>query len=291
MNLMSKPRGARRPQTQPRGRNPSSFWRGPWPIAGTLAGIVLLVVAFILISRAQTPSSPTASPNPTADPTVVAELAHISSALSDAVGTGGAANPQTRTTTTTLLRGQDGKPEVLYIGAEWCPYCAAERWSMVVALSRFGTFQNLHFTTSSSSDVFPNTPTLSFTGSTYQGAYLDFDPADLETRDRKPLRVLTAQETQVWQTYDAAGDIPFVDIANRYTTIGQGVPANLLQGMTWQQIGGALSNPNSPVTRAVVGNANWLTAAICKIPEPADIPVAPICSSATIKQIAAQLLG
>ena len=33
----------------------------------------------------------------------------------------------------------DGKPKVLYVGAEYCPFCAAERWPMVVALSRFGT--------------------------------------------------------------------------------------------------------------------------------------------------------
>ena len=36
-----------------------------------------------------------------------------------------------------------GKPEMLYIGAEYCPYCAAERWAMIVALSRFGTFSGL----------------------------------------------------------------------------------------------------------------------------------------------------
>ena len=35
---------------------------------------------------------------------------------------------------------QDSKPEMLYIGAEFCPYCAALRWSMAVALSRFGSF-------------------------------------------------------------------------------------------------------------------------------------------------------
>ena len=37
----------------------------------------------------------------------------------------------------------NGKPEMLYMGAEYCPYCAAERWSMIVALSRFGTFSGL----------------------------------------------------------------------------------------------------------------------------------------------------
>ena len=34
----------------------------------------------------------------------------------------------------------NGKPEVLYVGAEYCPFCATERWAMTVALSRFGTF-------------------------------------------------------------------------------------------------------------------------------------------------------
>jgi thiol-disulfide isomerase/thioredoxin len=285
---VSNPRGARRPLPQARKRQPTSFWRGPWPIVGVLAGIVLLVIAFILISRFQNPQTTTGNVSPTADPTVVAELSHVSISVTNAVGTGGASDPLTRTTTGSPLTGPDGKPEFLYVGAEWCPYCAAERWSMVVTLSRFGSLQGLHFTTSSSSDVFPNTPTLSFTGSTYTSTYLDFDPADLETRDRKPLRALTAQESQIWQTYDAAGDIPFLDIANRYTAIGQGVPASLLQGMSWQQIAGALSNPNSSVTRAIVGNANYLTAAICKISGP---DAAPICSAASIKQIAAQLPG
>ena len=32
-----------------------------------------------------------------------------------------------------------GLPEMLYMGAEYCPFCAAERWAMVMALSKFGT--------------------------------------------------------------------------------------------------------------------------------------------------------
>ena len=46
---------------------------------------------------------------------------------------------------------------MLYIGAEFCPYCAAMRWSMAVALSRFGTFTPLHGIHSSSTDVDPST--------------------------------------------------------------------------------------------------------------------------------------
>jgi hypothetical protein len=50
-----------------------------------------------------------------------------------------------------------GKPIVLYVGGEFCPYSAAERWSPVVALSRFGAFSNLALLRSSSTDMFPDT--------------------------------------------------------------------------------------------------------------------------------------
>ena len=59
----------------------------------------------------------------------------------------------------------NGKPEVLYIGAEYCPFCAAERWAMIVALSRFGTFSGLATTRSAAkngagtAEPYPTTPT------------------------------------------------------------------------------------------------------------------------------------
>ena len=53
-------------------------------------------------------------------------------------------------------------PAMLYYGAEYCPYCAAERWAMTAALSRFGTWSELKITASSHTDVFPR-PTPSAT--------------------------------------------------------------------------------------------------------------------------------
>ena len=35
----------------------------------------------------------------------------------------------------------------MMFGEDSCPYCAFERWGVVVALSRFGTFSDLHVTT------------------------------------------------------------------------------------------------------------------------------------------------
>ena len=67
---------------------------------------------------------------------------------------------------------EGGKPEVLFVGAEYCPFCAAERWPLVVALARFGRFTALHDATSSSQAVFPSTATFSFTGVAYTSPWV-----------------------------------------------------------------------------------------------------------------------
>jgi len=36
-----------------------------------------------------------------------------------------------------------GKPEVLYVSTQYCPYCAAENWALLVALGRFGVFSDV----------------------------------------------------------------------------------------------------------------------------------------------------
>ena len=79
----------------------------------------------------------------------------------------GQANPLSPVAATPVHKDASGKPIVLYVGGEFCPYCAAERWSPVVALSRFGTFSNLTLLRSSSTDMFPDTRTFSFAGSHY----------------------------------------------------------------------------------------------------------------------------
>src|SRR5262249_48840261 len=109
---------------------------------------------------------------------------------------------------------KDGKPLVLYLGAEYCPFCAAERWAMVVALSRFGTFSGLTITHSSSTDTYPKTPTFSFHGASYTSTYLSFD--GVETRGNElsggqypVLDVPTAEQQQIFKAQDPAGSIPF----------------------------------------------------------------------------------
>jgi thiol-disulfide isomerase/thioredoxin len=273
----------KRGRTRTRRRTESaSWWRGPWPIAGSLLAIVVIIIGFVLVSRL----SPAAQPAPSADSTVIAEVTHVDQSVIEAVGTGGLANPLQRTGGGTPLSGPSGKPEILYLGAEWCPYCAAERWSLAVALSRFGEFQGLGLTSSSSTDVFPDTPTLSFAHISFQSDVVEFVAVELADRQRQPLASPTPQETHLMQTYDPQRFIPFVDVGNQYIAISSGYQPSVVAGLNWKQIADALRDPTSPVTRGIVGNANYLTAAICQLTS--HRPAA-ACGSPAVQQIAAQL--
>ena len=64
------------------------------------------------------------------------------------------------------------RPEIMFICAEYWSKCAAERWALVMALSKFGTFTTLKGTTSSTAGTSPKTPTFSFYGAAYSSKYL-----------------------------------------------------------------------------------------------------------------------
>jgi Domain of unknown function (DUF929) len=163
-----------------------------------------------------------------------------------------------------------GKPEMLYIGAEYCPFCAAERWAMIVALSRFGTFSGLTYMESSSTDAFANTPTFSFRSASYASNYISFVSVEIQDRNHGTLQTPTPQEQSFMTSYDSGGSIPFVDIGNQtgnqYVTLNGGsqYQPSVFSG-NWTQIASQLNDPTTTVARAVDGAANYLITAICKI--------------------------
>jgi thiol-disulfide isomerase/thioredoxin len=242
--------------------------------SGAVVVVIALVVAFVLVANKSKPKAATGSAAGTAlSASTISNITAVPGATLNAVGTG-TSNPKaiTRISGTKLI--SNSKPEVLYIGAEYCPYCAAERWAMAVALSRFGTFTGLHGIHSSPTDAYPNTPTLTFYKSTYTSKYVAFTPVEETTVNQKvTLQTPTAQQSQLIAKYDAppyvsqtsAGAIPFVDFGNQYMISGASYNPQLLQGMTWTQVAAALSNPADPVAKAIDGTANQITAAICKL--------------------------
>jgi thiol-disulfide isomerase/thioredoxin len=179
-----------------------------------------------------------------------------------------------------------GKPEMLYIGAEWCPYCAAERWAMAVALSRFGSFTPLNGVHSSPTDVYPNTATLTFYGSTYTSKYLVFTPIENQDVNHNLLQTPTAAQQALWAKYEPPGNsYPFIDIGNRFVAATTYNP-QVLQGLSWNQIAADLHNPSSPVAQGAVGSANLFTAAICKITGNAP---ASVCTAAPIPALQSKI--
>ena len=138
-----------------------------------------------------------------------------------------------------------------------------------MAVARFGTFSNLQQMQSSSTDVDPNTNTFTFHSSQYTSSIIDFQPTELEDRNQQPFESPSAQISQIFSTVDqppytaSARGFPFLDIAGMFTLNATSYDPALLQGLTWSQIASDLSDASNPVTKAIVGNANYLTAAIC----------------------------
>jgi len=309
----AKNRAARQAQASrsgrpsPRGGRAQASFRSRHPVLTALVpvGLVVAAIATMVVIKAAGGSSGPSSSHLTAGGTpssadtgasalpqsVLASLS-VPAATLDSVGNPAAIVPPSRAGGSgTILRGADGKPVITYVGAEYCPYCAAERWALAVALSRFGTFSHLSATHSASGDIYPNTQTLSFYGSSYTSPYLDFQPVEEATNQQsgntyQALQAPTAAQSSLLSTYDSAGTIPFLDIGNKFVINGASYSPQVLQGLSRTQIAAALSDPSSPVAQAVDGTANNITAAICSVTgnQPANV-----CTSPAISAIAKKI--
>ena len=158
---------------------------------------------------------------------------------------------------------QDGKPKVLYIGAEYCPFCAMERWALIGALSRFGTFTGVTETTSSSTDVHPNTPTFSFKDAKFTSDVVAFQAIETQDREGKPLQTLDGENLALFQKFNPGGGIPWVTYGGTHATDGATVDANAFEGKTYDQIIAGIQDPTSDIGKTVTPAINMITAQIC----------------------------
>ena len=260
----------------------------PAVLAWSAVVVILLgVVGLVTYALTHVATPATAEQTARTSPGVLAALSTVPASTFDAVGVSvpGATLTPPQPVTGPALTSQ-GKPEVLFVGAEYCPFCAAERWPLIVALSRFGRFRVLHDATSAPQSVFPSTPTFSFVDNEYSSPYLTFTGvelySDLIGADGSFTRIaqLTpAQSALIARSTGAAtlpGTVPFVDLGGRmFTTTAAFSPA-LLAGQSQVQIAGDLADPptastaastsgtSAPSTgRVVIAAANQLTAGIC----------------------------
>jgi hypothetical protein len=270
-------------------------------LAGGAIVIVVVIVVVLLVSRGSSPgpakSTGPVGPTGSALTQLITQTTTVPEATLNKVGSGSGQVSAKPTSSTGSPLTSGGKPEMLYIGAEFCPFCAAERWAMIVALSRFGTFSGLATTHSAAKDgagnaePYPDTRTWTFVHATYTSKFLTFTPVeeltnipDPKTGNYTPLQTPTSAQQALISKYDAppyvpaadAGSIPFIDYGNKFLTIGASYDPGVLQGLSWNQIAADLHDPASPVAMSVLGTANYMTAAICGLT--GDQPAA-VCTS------------
>jgi hypothetical protein len=260
---------------------------------GAIVGVISLALVMVAFSGGQANSPRAPSPDEpagTALSSMVRDLTTVPASVLDAAGGGSLVTEDIGSATAvgggylTPITGSPltaaGQPEVLYVGADFCPYCAAVRWPLIVALSRFGTFSGLTATRSGitsgagQAEPYPATPTWTFSGSRYASSYLAFTAVETFTSVPDPvsggytvLQPPTSAQQSVLAAYDPSGGIPFVDIGGKYVQVSTLVPYGPqdLQGKTWSQVTAALRDPSSALGKEITASANYLTAAICTI--------------------------
>jgi thiol-disulfide isomerase/thioredoxin len=256
-------------------------------------GLVVIVVVALVIVKVATGGTTTPPGKTTFQPVSSAVLSQLTTIPSSVFNTVGVTSPIADVTPPQPISGQppltatgpNGQklPEILYMGAEYCPYCAAQRWATIIALSRFGTWSNLGNTSSYSGDIYPNTPSFTFLKAKYTSKYLVFKSVEMYTNYINPktnyyqkLQTPTAQEEAELTKYDSSkfitglpasddGAIPFISFANKFLVAGASYSPTTLAGSTRNSIAGALDNATSPITQAIIASANYQTAAICTL--------------------------
>ncbi len=264
--------------------------RNPWPMVGGILLLVLIVIGvFVFLSQKKTSSTDSATAAvwksiTTIDPKTLATVAN------------GSADDYVKQTfyqvknPPAVLKGPNGKPEIFYMGADFCPYCGGQRWGLIVALSRFGTFSNVSPNVSGESSV----PTYTFHQSSYTSQYISFVPTEIQDNQGQPLETLTSEQNAIVNKYDAppytqAGSghsFPFISIGNQIVVTGGVVNSSLLVGHSYDDIAGQLKDPNTDIAKSVLGAANYFTAAICSLTnnQPANV-----CTADPVPQLQVSL--
>ncbi|HUD69658.1 MAG TPA: DUF929 family protein [Acidimicrobiales bacterium] len=241
--------------------------------------VVVVVLAIVLVTQLSSSGPEQTYFGPTS-PTILHEVESVPTSVFNAVGV---SSPAVQVVTLSTAKDQPaltftvGKkvlPGAFYYGAEYCPYCAATRWGMIVALSRFGTFNTLYNMLSSGIDVAPNTATFSFVGKkvndvvTYTSKYLVFKPYEVENRNYQNFMPVTTQIGTLVNTYDNPSNngrysFPFMDMNNHVFITGSEFDPTNLANVSRATIAAGLNDPSIPVTQAIIATANYVSAGIC----------------------------
>jgi len=187
---------------------------------------------------------------------------------------------------------QGGKPEVFYVDAGYCPYCAAQNWALIVALSHFGRFSGLSTIRTHLYHGIPPIDGWMFYGSSFTSKYLAFVPVepwsgtlvsananpDEQTSYRK-LQKLTQAQQAVFNKYDTTHAVPFIDFGNQNVQTGSIVVPSTLEAQTWSQIATTLRYGRTSADQAILFAASVLIVQLCQLTGNRPASVCPTAST------------
>ena len=242
-----------------------------WTPIASVAAVLAVLAGLVAVRLTSANPAPSESPAPAS---VVSQVTTVPAAVLARASAGQGVTPLRTVQAAGPPLTISGMPAIVFVSEESCPFCAAERWPLAVALSHFGTWSGLGSTRSSATDVYPNTATLSFRTARYTSPDLTLRTTELTNNIGRPLQAQTPLDTRLIDTYDVppyvnsadqSGAVPFLDIANHDILAGAQYNPQVLAGLSAAQIASQLSNPHSPVAKAIDGSANVIIAAINQV--------------------------
>ncbi len=232
--------------------------------------LVVLIVGVLVIVKVvgggSGASSDQTSP-PAGTPVPAATLAKIDSVPLSTLHSAPTAGllPSIQTVKSSALRAE-GKPELLFIGAEWCPHCAAERWAIYTALSKFGTFTPPPGRIHSAPDD-GDIQTLTFYGTTYSSPYFTFVPVEVYTNHPtangyEALQTPTTAELKLWNAANGES-FPFLDFGGSPVVSGAQYSYAALQGLSFSEVAAQIGDNSTTAGADIDASANQLIKTIC----------------------------
>jgi hypothetical protein len=227
------------------------------------------------VSPTAAASQPAASPTPSLAPASVAVSPASASPSVAAVSASPAAwkrpldvapaQPQGQFKVVSQTPSPGDKVPIFFMGAQFCPYCGAERWALVSSLERFGSLTGFGKEASNDGiDGYKPVPTYDLRPAKYDSQYISFAGKEIYDHNSKPLDQLSPAEKELVDRYDPGGGWPFLVINGQYAQLGPGYSPGLVQSQAFDTLRGQLQRgEHNAATDAISKEAGVITRLIC----------------------------
>lgn len=152
---------------------------------------------------------------------------------------------------------------VYYLGAGFCPWCAAERWSIMRALKNFGPWEGVQQDRSAErNEAFLNLPTYNFSGASLKSEHVEFVGKEFQDRNFQDLDHFGDEDNAIIDNYNLQGLIPFIFIGGRFARIGSGPKPEQFVGLSHDDVEKQLEAMNTNLAKEIDEEANYIAALI-----------------------------